>query len=151
MIAVAGCGHPDRGDDAAGLLVARELERANLPGLRVQLTGTDGLALLQAWEGCNCCIVVDAMVSGCSPGSVTVLREEDWDLLRTPPACSTHSLGPAQALRLAAAIGALPPRVIVIGVEGVCFEPGPGLSPEVRGGIGAAVQVVMEEVSRSMD
>lgn len=147
MIAIAGCGHPDCGDDAVGLLVASELERAHLPGVRVRMVGTDGFALFQAWDGCTSCIVVDAMVSGRAPGCVAVLREADWELLRTPPACSTHSLGPIQALRLAVAIGAAPARVIVVGVEGASFEPGGDLSPEVEAGVGMAAQLIREEVS----
>jgi hydrogenase maturation protease len=147
MIAVAGCGHPDRGDDAVGLLVARAIERSHLPGVQVRFPATDGLALLQAWEGCEACIVIDAMVSGRAPGTVLALSETDWDRLRTPPACSTHSLGPAAALRLAAAIGALPPRVVVIGVEGFRFEAGADLSPEVRAAIGPATELVAAEVA----
>jgi hydrogenase maturation protease len=149
MIAVVGCGHPDCGDDAVGLLVAQEIERANLPGVRVELIGTNGLAMFEAWEGCDSCIVVDAMVSGQAPGTVMVLREADWDLLRNPPACSTHSLGPAQALRLAAAVGALPPRVDVIGVEGAHFEQGATLSPAMRSGVNRAACRVIEEISTS--
>lgn len=148
MIVVAGCGHPDCGDDAAGLLVAAAIERAGLPGVRVRLTGTDGLALLQAWEESSVGIVVDAMVSGRPPGAAVVLSEADWDLLSTPPVSSTHSLGPAQALRLGAAIGALPPRVVVIGVEGARFEPGAAPSPEVRAGIAVATQLVLKEISK---
>ena len=149
MIVVVGCGHPDRGDDAVGLLVAQDVERANLPDVRVELIGTDGLALFQAWDGCDSCIVIDAMVSGQAPGTVMVLREADWDLLRTPPACSTHSLGPAQALRLGAALGTLPPNIVVIGVEGAHFEQGAELSSAMRSGIGSATCRVIEEISTS--
>jgi len=43
---------------------------------------------------------------------------------------------------LARALGRLPPRLIVYGVEGKAFEAGVGLSPEVK----AAVQEVAERV-----
>lgn len=144
MIVVVGCGHPDRGDDAVGLLVAQEVAQANLPGVRVEQIGTDGLAMFLAWEGCDTCIVIDAMVSGRAPGTVMVLQKTDWELLRTPPDCSTHSLGPAHALRLAAALGTLPQNVVVIGVEGECFEPGADLSTAVRAGIGRAAERVRD-------
>ena len=55
---------------------------------------------------------------------------------------STHAFGLAEAVELARALGRLPPRLIVYGIEGKSFEAGVGLSPEV----GAAVQEVVERV-----
>ncbi len=147
MIAVLGCGHPHCGDDAVGLLVVQEIERQRVPDVRVQSIGTTGLAMLDAWEGCDACIVVDAMVSGRPAGSSAVLPEADWALVRSPPASSTHSLGPAEALRLAAALGVLPARLAVIGVEGLCFAPGAALSPLVHAGLGRAAQLVLETIA----
>jgi len=44
---------------------------------------------------------------------------------------STHGLGLAEAIELARALGALPPRCVVYAIEGASFEAGAPLTPAV--------------------
>jgi len=44
---------------------------------------------------------------------------------------SSHVLSLSEALELARALGVLPPRTVVLGLEGRRFGSGEGLSPEV--------------------
>jgi hydrogenase maturation protease len=70
MIVVIGVGNADRGDDTAGLAVARRIKDAAPPGFTVRELDGDQLALLDAWDGATDVYVVDATCSGGEPGSV---------------------------------------------------------------------------------
>ena len=62
---------------------------------------------------------------------------------RLPRPASTHLIGLADALELARALGRLPPRVVVYGIEGHRFGVGDPVSPAVA----AAVDRVVAELS----
>jgi len=125
------CGNPDRGDDAAGPLVAARLNaRVVAP-----------LDLLEAWAGAPDVIVVDAVVSGAPPGTVTVW--EAGQLSAIPSRGGTHSLGLAEAVGLAQALGKLPERLRIYGIEARSFAGGAPPSPEVL----AAVERVVQEIA----
>ncbi len=58
---------------------------------------------------------------------------------RSPPRVfrgSTHALGLGEAIELARALGRLPGRLLVYGVEGADFGTGEGLSPAVTAALG---------------
>jgi hydrogenase maturation protease len=60
---------------------------------------------------------------------------------------STHGLGVAEAVALGDALGRLPRRLIIIGIEGRRFEVGADLSPEVARAVDEAVRLGLEEVA----
>lgn len=137
---ILGCGHPDRSDDAAGVLVARRLREL---GLDAHEHSGEPLALIEAWSGCSEVIVIDAVVTGAAPGTITV-----WDAakLSLPPSavrCSTHGFGLPQAVGLARVLGRFPAKLIFYGIEARSFEPGGPLSPEVH----AAVQRLADQLA----
>lgn len=128
---VIGCGNADRGDDAAGLLVARRLRAL---GVEAQEQSGEAAALLEAWKAVPAgrpVIVVDAAVTGSPPGSISF-----WDAAAThwsPGAlrCSTHALGVEEAIALGKALGVLPQPLLIYGIEGSNFAFGSGPSTEV--------------------
>ena len=129
---ILGCGNPDRPDDAAGVLVARRLREM---GIAAQEFTGDPLALIEVWNGSREVILIDTVVSGVAPGAITV-----WDAGKTPLppeqfCCSTHAFGIAEAVEIARALGRLPPRLLIYGIEGVRFEVGGSLTPEVAAAI----------------
>jgi hydrogenase maturation protease len=132
---VVGLGNAFRGDDAAGLAVARAL--GDDP--RVLVHEGEPIDLLDRWDGAGEVIVVDAARSGAAPGTVHRL-----DGLTEPVAAggSIHAFGLAETLALARALGRAPARVTVIGIEGERFGAGDGLSPAVA----AAVERVAGEL-----
>jgi hydrogenase maturation protease len=134
-VIVIGLGNAFRGDDGAGPAVARAL--GDDP--RVLVHEGEPLSLLDAWEGADEVIVVDAARSGAAPGTVHRL-----DGLTAPAGLngSTHALGLADTLELARALGRAPARVELIGIEGEDFGAGEALSPAVR--------VAVEEVRREL-
>jgi hydrogenase maturation protease len=87
------------------------------------------------------------MISGCRPGTVARFDAVAGPLPGGTRLVSTHALGAQAALELARALDALPDRLIVIGVEGVFFEPGEPLHPSVWHGVSDAVRAVLEELA----
>ncbi|MGF1619561.1 MAG: hydrogenase maturation protease [Rhodomicrobiaceae bacterium] len=90
MIAVIGCGNPNRSDDGVGPQVLRLLAEDASSGcdgdVRLLDAGTDGMAVMFAARGCAKLIVVDACRSGSECGAVfevpgTELEAEPRDSL----------------------------------------------------------------------
>jgi len=121
---VIGLGNAARGDDAAGLLAARAVGGVELEG--------DPSALLDLLDGAPAATLVDAVASGAAPGTVHRFDASAEPLpasLRS--STSTHAIGLADALELARALGRLPRRVIVYGIEGAAFAAGDAVTPAV--------------------
>ena len=141
-------GNPWRSDDAVGLHVARRL-RAEVPGA-VEVLEREGepAGLFESWEGADALVVVDAVSSGSPPGSVHRFDASDEPLPVELFGASTHALGLGEAVELARALGRLPRRVVVYGIEGASFEAGEELSPAVEAAIDRVVAEIGEEVRR---
>jgi len=139
---IIGCGNADRGDDAAGILVARRLRELGLDSIE---HAGDGFALLELWHGSENVVLVDAVLSGAAPGTVSVWDAEFEPLRVQDCGCSTHGFGPAEAIEIGRALGRLPRRIRVYGIEAAQFEPGSTASPEVL----KAVDRIVGELARS--
>ncbi|MDH3492764.1 MAG: hydrogenase maturation protease [Acidobacteriota bacterium] len=128
---VIGVGNEYRGDDAAGLIVARTLKSKNLSSLKIIEASGEGASLLEAWKDSDLVIVLDASCSGARAG--TVFRF-DANKQKIPAAFfrySTHAFSVAEAVELARSLEQLPPNLIVYSIEGKNFAAGAGISPEV--------------------
>ena len=86
-------------------------------------------------------VIVDAVVSGAAPGTVLVADVTNRPLASTWTT-SSHTVGLAGALDLARTLGAMPERLLVVGVEAASFEPEAGMSPEVVDAVPIAATVV---------
>jgi hydrogenase maturation protease len=146
-VVVVGVGNSLRGDDAAGLEVARRL--AAEPGDEsVVVLAHEGepVDLLEMWDGASAVVLVDALSTGGHPGAV---HRFDASRVRAPAhvggAASTHALGLTEAVELARTLDRLPARVTLFGVEGGDFATGQGLSPEVTSALPALVAAVRRE------
>jgi hydrogenase maturation protease len=141
---IIGCGNANRGDDAAGLLVARRLRDLGIPA---QEQSGEALSLIESWrdtaEDQNV-ILVDAVVTGLPAGTITV-----WDARVAPVVddyfrCSTHAFGIAGAIELARILDLLPPKLLICGIEAAQFRMGSEPSAEVR----RAVEEVTGQIAR---
>lgn len=145
---VFGVGNEWRSDDAAGLIVARRLGEPPLPGVRVVEREGEPLGLIEEWSEHDEAIVVDAVRSGSEPGvihRVEATREKlPAELFRG----STHAIGLAEAVELARALGRLPRRLLVLGIEGGRFTAGSGLTPEVEQAVTQLVAELRERLAR---
>lgn len=144
---IIGLGNLHGGDDAAGILVARGLAERGIES--IQHEGPP-INLIDIWEGRDRVILIDACCSGTSVGTVHI-----WDAsIANPPAAdsspnvlrsSTHAFGVAETIRLARALGRLPERLTIYGIEGAHFLPGAPPSPAVL----EAVERVINEIASS--
>jgi hydrogenase maturation protease len=125
---IIGCGTTFRGDDEAGLLVARQLRTW---GLNANEHDRDSLDLIESWQAGECIILIDAIYSGAPPGTIVTLDGCRPAAITDECRCSTHTIAVAQALELARVLGRVPPRLILYGIEGRRFEIGSTPSPEV--------------------
>ena len=132
------------GDDAAGVLVARAL-RGRLPE-DVELMEHEGepTALLDAWSGKRLAIVVDAISGDGPPGTVRSLDPTASPLPEGLDGTSTHAFTLAQAIELGRALGRLPVRLLVVGIEGVHFKASDAPGQPVAAAIEPAAEAVLE-------
>ncbi|MEV1249433.1 hydrogenase maturation protease [Nonomuraea sp. NPDC049750] len=120
---IIGLGNDYRGDDGAGLAVARLLR-----DLGAIENGGDPAELIEAWTGADIAIVVDAARAGDPPGTV----RRHHDMMDLPcGGSSTHALSLADAVELAHVLDRLPGELVVYTVEGADFDLGAGLSEPV--------------------
>ena len=139
MRAAAAClGHPDRGDDAVGPLVADRLRAA---GATLLDCNEEPTRLIDAWDGLDLVVIVDAVRSGAAPGTVHRFDRGALPLPADLGLASTHAFSIADTLELGRALGRAPQRVVVLGVEGSAFDLGDPLTPAVE----AAVPRVVDE------
>ncbi len=145
-VVVIGIGNPDRGDDGAGVAVTALLrERPLPPGVRIVDGDGDPARLLDAWEGADLAVVIDAVHSHTAPAGhvhrLSVRGAKPVALKAGAP--TSHGLGPGDAISLAAALDQLPGAVLVFAIEGEHFDLGDGVSPPVT----ASVARVADEVT----
>ena len=148
---VIGLGSPDRGDDAVGSAVARAVATRR-PEVKV-VDHEDPTALLDLWAGHSPVVVVDAVRSGAQAGTV------HW--LETGPASppvrtragmrslhgGTHAVGLAEMVELGRALGRLPARLVVVGIEAERFDHGAPLTPRVAAAVPVAATRVCSAVT----
>ena len=140
-------GNELRGDDAAGLAVLRLLRGTIPEDVRVAACEGEPVALLDVWSECETAFVVDATRSGAEPGAVRRIEAHRERLPDELTRASTHVLGVGEAIELARALGKLPARTIVYGIEGACFDTGAPLSPEVADAAAAVAAAIRREVA----
>ena len=146
-VVVIGVGNPDRGDDAAGRRVAAALRVSAPPGVVVMDSDGDPAAIMDAWDGADLAVVVDAMVSGSAPGTVRRFDATETPLPISVHLASTHGMGAAEAIELARSLDRLPERLLVYGIEGTVFHPGMEMSQPVSDAVDIAKGMVLAEVA----
>jgi len=140
---VIGVGNRSRGDDAVGIRVVERLkgsvtcyESNGDPSELIVLFGSDPEV-----------VVVDAMVSGSRPGTITTteitLGSPASDVVPLRSRSSTHGFGVFEALELARILGTMPARLTVIGIEGGDFAPGSELTPPIERAVAQAADLIL--------
>jgi len=143
---VLGVGNDYRGDDGAALAVVRRLEGRVPAGVSVQAFEQEPTRLIDAWAGADSAVVVDAVASGAEPGTVHRFDASSEPLTTLVFRASTLAFGVGEAIELARALGKLPRRVVVYGVEGRSFTAGEVLSDRVAEAVEPAAQAVLAEL-----
>jgi hydrogenase maturation protease len=138
-----GIGNRLRGDDGAGIEVAERLRGVAPASLEVVACDAEPSRLMEAWDGADSVVLVDTVTSGAAAGTL-----HRFDACTAPvPArafrSSTHAIGIADTIELARALGKLPRRVRVYGVEGADFDTGAGFTPAVEAALGRVVDAIL--------
>jgi hydrogenase maturation protease len=141
-VILIGVGNAWRGDDGAGLALARRVRELAPAGVEVREVEGDATALVDAWSGAEHVVVVDAAESGAAPGSVRRFDARSHPLPVHSVRSSTHAFGVSDAVELARALNRLPARLDVYAIEGASFVAGERLS--------AAVQRAVDELAASL-
>lgn len=129
---VIGVGNEYRGDDAVGLIVARRIRAESSARVSVREESGEGVALMEAWQGIESIILIDAVQAGGAPGTIYRFEAHAEPMPVRFFHYSTHAFSVAEAIELARKLNQLPARLIVYGIEGRDFEAGIGLSTEVE-------------------
>lgn len=147
-VVVLGVGRRSRGDDGAGPEVVRRLKGRVPRDVELLECAGDAGELMERWAGCAVALVVDAARSAGAPGTVHRFEAADAPIALDESHRSTHGMGVAEAIGLSGALGRLPRRLILYGIEAQAFELGTGLSPEVEAGVERTVRAVLRELGR---
>lgn len=151
-ILIAGVGNIFHGDDAFGVEVARRLASLALPdGVRVADFGIRGFDLAYAFTADHdAVILLDATPRGGAPGTLYTLEIEPNG--GTAASIETHGMDVSSVLRLAAALGGKPRRVLLVGCEPAAIdaeaEEITGLSAPVAAAVEDAVEMTLALVAR---
>jgi len=146
-ILVLGVGNVLLSDEGAGVRAVEQLKLQYVFPANVELIdgGTMGLDLLGYLDDTSHLLIIDAIVSTKSPGSVVVER------LLDPPAyfrqkISPHQIGLSELLAVAAMQDCLPPSIILFGIVPLDMSTGVGMSPEVNAAVAQVVSSVVKEL-----
>jgi len=148
-VLVAAFGNPDRGDDGAGPLVAQALAGRLPPDVALLPGGTDPLVLMHSMAGYDVVICVDsAATTGETPGRIHRIEPGEGSLRLEQLRASTHGVGLAEVIELAAALGTSPGRLVVYAIEGNDFALGARPGHAVSRAAATAAERIVGEVAR---
>jgi len=144
---VIGIGNPLQGDDGVGVRVAEQLANESLPpGVQVQELGTPGWGLVNALEGWQRIILIDAVQMGAEPGAWRRLDGDQVSLINNPSSLSLHEPGLAESLALARALNLLPEELVLYAIEPGHIGPVEQLTPAVADALPALVKQILEDI-----
>ena len=141
-VLVIGIGNPDRGDDAVGVHIARQVAAERLDILALEFD--DPSEALDAWTPDDTVVLADAISSGGRPGEIHVVDVKEQRLpAGNWSAGGTHTLGLAAVVELARTLDLLPRKLMVVGIEAARFDHGAGMSEAVEAAVPAAAVTVL--------
>ena len=143
---VIGIGNPTRGDDAVGREVVNRL-RGVSSAIAVREEAAEAAALMEAWQGWDRVILVDAAAADAAPGTVRRFEAHRRPLPASLFKGTKQGAGVDRAIELSRALGLLPKSLVVFTVQAQDLAAGHGLSPAVTAAIGGLVKQVWEEAA----
>ena len=144
-VVVVGVGNAYRGDDGAGLAVAERIRGRAPGGVEVVTCEQEASRVIDAIEGREAAVLVDASSSGAAPGTIHRFDASVEPVPARSFRSSTHAFGVGEAIELARALGRLPATVVVYGIEGSEFWAGEGLSVAVAAAVESTADAVLGE------
>ena len=134
-----------QGEDQVGWRIVRHLK--TLPGLCIKsLALKEPTELISHLDHCQSLIVVDACLSGNSPGTVIEMSWPD-QRLKLLRADTSHNFGVNSTLQLAQNLEILPKQITIYGIEVEHFDYGREIGPAVELAMKSLVHQIAQEVS----
>jgi hydrogenase maturation protease len=144
---VLALGSPLRGDDGAGLAVLNYLAEMSLPGwITLRDGGTPGFETVLLIQGYRRVIIVDAAQMGLLPGEWRCFEPDTVELGAANLWGTLHNAGLAEVLSLASALGILPPKIIIYGIQPEDIGWEQRLSAAVRTAVLAVGAAILNEL-----
>lgn len=148
QIRVIGIGNVFRRDDGVGIQVAQQV-RSRLPGtVDVIEQYGEGAELLDAFDGADAVILVDAARGGADPGTHVQLNPALEAIPSDYFSYSTHAFSLAEAVELARVLDQLPDEVRIHAIVGSDFGSGEGLTAAVESAIPGVIQSIIDQVQQ---
>jgi hydrogenase maturation protease len=152
-VVVIGIGNILCSDEGVGVHVVNELKRMKLPSnVKVFDCGTNGMAVLEAMDGAEKAIIIDAVSSEKEPGTIYFFMIEDLAKMedRLLKLVSLHQFDLIATLKLAELTGAyrMPHKVVIIGVEVKSLKCSLELSDEVKRAVPKVIEAIIREIEK---
>jgi hydrogenase maturation protease len=143
---VIGLGNPLLRDDSVGLRVVQSLREfsADHPDIAIMEDYWGGLRLMEQMIGYDRAIIVDAICTGATPGTIHLLSPDD---IPTQRSASAHDVNLPTALEFGRQAGAHLPsfeNILLVGIEAADVQTfDESLSPEVEVVLPEAVNKIL--------
>lgn len=153
-VAVIGIGNLLRGDDGAGILVARTLRGMTVPhNVTVFESNGDVTQLLDCFARFQTVHLVDAVQLESAVSRNEPARIFEYDALREEipmleKAASSHVLGISQAIALTRMLGKPPSTLKLWGIEGKSFDLGTEPTPQVLQCVKKVAEILFKDINR---
>ncbi len=148
---VIGLGNSEMGDDGIGValveMLRAELEGGRAAGPALSLVSADrdpvyaGACIAEGGPA----LLVDAVDMGREPGACRVFRPGEADFPAPAREGSTHSLGAADIVEMARALGCAA-ELRLMGIQFADVAPRRGLSPALQGRLPGLLETIKQEV-----
>lgn len=149
-VLIGGIGNVLLSDDGVGPYVAQLLgaQYEFEDGVEVVDLGTPALDLVDHISGRDAVILIDAVTTEATPGTVLLYRKAD--IVRQMPAVRMDPHSPALVETLASVelFGVAPPDVLLVGITVESYETGCTLSTAVKASLARIVGEVLRELDR---
>ncbi len=134
-------------DDGAGVKVIQHLSEHFRfpPEVTLSDGGTLGLDLLPQLEGIDRLLIVDAVETGKTPGTLAKITGDDIPVVMETR-LSPHQMGLKDLLAVAMLMGIKPPETVLIGIQPEIIDLGMDLSPKVAARFDDLVRMVIKEL-----
>jgi hydrogenase maturation protease len=149
-VLIAGIGNVLLSDDGVGPFVIKLLEsQYDFPdAVELADLGTPGFDLPVHISSADAVILVDAANFGGEAGRIRVFRKHEILRIAAGPRINPHSPALTESLAQLELTGAMPRELLLIGMQGSCFELGLRLSPPVQHCVPHVIDAVRRELHR---
>ena len=145
---IVAVGNSFYGDDGIGSAVLERIRESDVfPGADLVDIHTDALALVDELVSDELNVVIDAADMGLDPGEAQGFRPSEVELKIRSDHLSMHGFGLAEAFSLAAQLGCLPRRVLIVGVQPEQIAINQGLTDRVAAAVPEVISIIKAEVA----